>query len=136
MNLPYAFHSVQIKPILDKFEKLAGGAIFNKPTITVILPLLSQVIETNGVFNPAYLSRYVHEPVNFTDAIRAAADIGLLDMKIAFVEVNLYLVCTAMIKVTFRNSNLGVPSLHKAEDPWKTLLKSLCSLYDTGLNID
>lgn len=44
--------------------------------------------------------------------------------------------CTFMIKATLESFALGVPSLHKAEDSWKTLSKSLCSLYCTGLSLD
>ena len=136
MDLPYAFHSAQIDPILDDFEKLAGGAIFNKPTIPVISPLLCQAIETNDVFNPVYLSRHAREPVNFASAVQAATNTGLLDTKTAFIEIGAHAVCTVMIKASLESVALGVPSLHKAEDSWKTLSKTLCSLYRSGLNID
>lgn len=136
MDLPYAFHSLQIDPILAEFEEIAGGAIFNKPTTPVISPLLRRVVETDGVFNPEYLSRHARKPVNFLGAIRAAADTGAISTKTAFVEIGAHPVCTVMIKSILESCTLGVPSLHKAENSWNTLSKSLCSLYSTGLSID
>ena len=41
-----------------------------------------------------------------------------------------------MIKSTVKINGSGIPSLYKGENPWKTLSKSLCTLYCAGLNID
>ncbi|KAL8724793.1 MAG: hypothetical protein Q9166_007750 [cf. Caloplaca sp. 2 TL-2023] len=137
MDLPYGFHSQQIEPILTESKELARGAVFHKPAIPVISSLLARVVETDGVFNPEYLSRHAREPVNFMGAVQAAADAGVLNPKRSvFVEIGAHPVCTAMIKTSLEIESLGVPSLHKTEDPWKTLSKSLCSLYSTGLDID
>ena len=136
IDLPYAFHSKQIDPILSDFKDSARNVVFNKPNTPVISPLLSQVIKNEGSFSPEYLSRHAREPVNFNDAIWEAAKTGVLDSKTAFIEIGPHPVCTAMIKSIFETSALGVPSLHRGENPWKTLSKSLCSLYSTGLSID
>ncbi|KAI4171110.1 MAG: hypothetical protein LQ343_004522 [Gyalolechia ehrenbergii] len=137
MDLPYAFHSRQIEPILTEFEEFAEGAIFHKPTIPVVSSLLARVVDTDGVFNPKYLSRHASEPVNFVGAVQAAADAGVLHPKrTVFVEVGAHPVCTAMIRTSLESDFLGVPSLHKAEDAWKTLSKSLCALFSTGLDLD
>ena len=136
MDLPYAFHSAQIDPILKDFEEIAQGAIFNKPRIPVISSLLCQVINNEGAFSPEYLSRHAREPVNFMGAIQEAAGTGVLDPKTAIVEIGAHPVCIPMINTILEIHSQGVPSLHKGEDPWKTLSKSLCSLYSAGLSID
>lgn len=136
LKLPYAFHSAQLEPILDDFEELATAAIFNKPTIPVISPLLSQVIDTEDVFNSHYLRRHAREPVNFVDAVQEAAGSGFLDAKTIFIEIGPYPICSTMIKACLGTDISAVPSLHKAEGAWKTLSQSLCSLHCAGLPID
>lgn len=137
MDLPYAFHSMQIDPLLIEFKELAEGAIFHRPAIPVISSLLSRVVGPNdSVFDAEYLSHHARKPVNFMGAVQAATDSGVLNPRTAFVEIGAHPVCSAMIKATLDSDSLGVPSLHKAEDPWKTLSKSLCSLYSIGLSID
>ncbi|KAL8939701.1 MAG: hypothetical protein Q9216_003215 [Gyalolechia sp. 2 TL-2023] len=137
MDLPYAFHSLQVEPILTEFEGLAAGAIFHKPTIPVVSSFLGRLVDTDGVFSPKYLSDHARAPVNFLGAVRAAADAGVFDPKrTIFVEIGAHPVCTAMIRSSLDSDFLGVPSLHKAEDAWKTLSNSLCSLFSTGLDID
>lgn len=136
MDLPYAFHSAQIEPVLEDFESVAGGATFSKPRIPVISTLLGEVVETEGVFNPAYLCRQAREPVDFAEAVRSATDSGTLNPKTVFVEIGPHPICSNMVKASLDNNPLTVASLHKAESPWMTLSKSLCSLHCTGLEID
>lgn len=136
LDVPYAFHSPQIEPILTRFEELATGAVFKKPRVPVICPLLGQVVKDEGVFNPQYLSRHAREPVNFMKAVLAAESEGVLNAKAAFIEIGPHPLCTKMIKATVEINGSGIPSLHKGENPWKTLSKSLSILYCAGLNID
>ena len=136
LDLPYAFHSAQIEPILEDLEHVAGGVIFNKANVPVISPLLSQVVETDGTFNSAYICRHARETVNFHDAVKAAFNQGFLDSKTVFVELGPHPICSGMIKATLGPDICTVASLRKAEDAWKTLSTSLCSLHCTGLNID
>lgn len=136
LDVPYAFHSSQIEPILGAFEELAKGAVFKKPRVPVICPLLGRVIEDEGVFNPKYLCRHAREPVNSMNAVLAAESGALLNAKTALIEIGPHPLCTKMIKSTVEINGSGIPSLYKGENPWKTLSKSLCILYCAGLNID
>lgn len=135
-DVPYAFHSAQIKPVLTQFEELANAAVFRKPRVRVICPLLGQVVEDEGVFNAQFVSRHAREPVNFMEAVVAAESAGVLNAKTALIEIGPHPICTKMIKATVEINGSGIPSLHKGENPWKTLSKSLSILYCAGLNID
>ncbi|MCJ1252097.1 hypothetical protein MMC30_009335 [Trapelia coarctata] len=136
LNLPYAFHSAHIEPILEDLGNLADGAIFNKPTIPVISPLLGQVVKNDGIFDSTYISRHARETVKFFDAIEAAFDHGTVNKETIFIELGPHPACSSMIKATLGSRVCTVASLHKAEDVWKTLSTSLCSLHCTGLPID
>lgn len=136
MNLPYAFHSKQIDPALGDFEKIAGGAIFNKPNVPVISSLLGEVVEENGVFGPSYLRRQAREPVNLTEALEAASDNGFISNKTAFVEIGPHPICSSMVKAILGGDIMTASSLKKADNPWKTVSQSLCSLHGLGLEVD
>ncbi|KAJ4291933.1 hypothetical protein N0V90_009831 [Kalmusia sp. IMI 367209] len=136
LNLPYAFHSAQVEPILDTFEELASGVVFSAPTIPVISPLLGEVVESEGVFNAPYLCRHARETVNFVEALETAKSESFVADKTIFVEVGPHPICTGMVKSTFSPSITAVGSLNKSEDSWKSLSKSLVSLHTAGVLVD
>ncbi|MGG6499330.1 UNVERIFIED_CONTAM: hypothetical protein NY603_41065, partial [Bacteroidetes bacterium 56_B9] len=35
LNVPFAFHSAQVDPILEQFKKVASAVTFNKPIVPV-----------------------------------------------------------------------------------------------------
>lgn len=136
LDLPYAFHSAQVEPILDSFEAIAEGVVFDTPRIPLISPLLSKVICDSEDLDATYLRRHAREPVNFLDAVRVAQDEGILDAKTVCVEIGPHPICSAMIKSTLETENIMVPSFRKSEDPWKTLSTSMCLVHCTGLRIN
>lgn len=136
LNLPYAFHSAQIDPVLEEFEDLASGVVFNAPTIPVISPLLHEVVEDVGVFDPLYLCRHARETVNFFEALENAKLEGFIAEKTVFVEVGPHPICSGMIKKTFSPLVNTVGSLNKSDNCWKSLSKSLISLHTAGVPVD
>ena len=136
LDLPYAFHSAQIEPILEDFKSLARGIIFSKPRIPVISPLLKEVVNVEGVFSPDYLCRQARGTIYFAETVRLASENGILDHKTVFVEIGPHPICSNMVKASLDHNPLTVASLHKAEIPWATLSKGLCSLHCRGFRID
>lgn len=136
LDLPYAFHSAQVEPILDAFETVADGVVFDAPRIPVISPLLGKVLYDSEDLDATYLRRHAREPVNFFDAVRVAQDEGILDAKTLCVEIGPHPICSTMIKTTMETENLTVPSLRKSEDPLKTLSTSVCLVHCSGLRIN
>ena len=52
LDIPYAFHSSQVDPILESYEMIAkNGVIFKAPNLPVISPLLSRVIFDDKTIN-------------------------------------------------------------------------------------
>lgn len=136
LDLPYAFHSAQVEPILDSFQSIADGVVFNPARIPVISPLLGKVLHDGEELDATYLRRHAREPVNFLDAVRLAQDEGILDAKTVCVEVGPHPICSAMIKSILETENVMVPSLRKSEDPWMTLSRSVCLVHCSGLQIN
>ncbi|MBE3044974.1 acyltransferase domain-containing protein, partial [Candidatus Bathyarchaeota archaeon] len=135
LNVPFAFHSAQVDPILDAFEKLSQSVKFKKPTVAVMSPLLGQLLGDKSV-NPQYLRNHAREAVNILGALVSAQESGAIDEKTVWLEVGPHPVCANMAKAAFGGTTIAVPTLRRNEPTYKVLSASLCTLHSAGLNID
>lgn len=136
LQVPFAFHSSQVDPVLKDFEDAARGITFNKPDVPVISPLLNAVVTDNGTFDAAYLARHCRLTVNFLGGLQAAKENGAITGDSLFVEIGSHPICSGMLKATFGPSITAVPSLRRGEDAWKVVCGSVCTLHMAGLDID
>ncbi|TLD19516.1 Calcium/calmodulin-dependent protein kinase type I [Venturia nashicola] len=136
LNVPFAFHSAQVDPILEQFKTAAAGVTFNKPAIPVLSPLTGEVIREAGIIGPDYLARHARETVNFWSALSQAQEDKVFDAKTAWLEVGAHPVCSGMVRASLGGAPVTAPSLRRNEDPWKTLSTSLVSLYLAGVAIN
>lgn len=134
LNLPFAFHSNQVDPILSSFKALAAGVTFHAPRIPVISPLLSDVVSTRGIFNPGYLSDHCRKPVDFLGGLTAGISGGSISDRSIWIEVGAHPICSGMIRSTL--SAPALPTLRREEDPWKTIGETVCGLYTAGVGLD
>ncbi|CAJ2502602.1 Uu.00g099960.m01.CDS01 [Anthostomella pinea] len=135
LKVPFAFHSAQVEPILDDFERLARSVNFETPKIPVISPLLGKLVEDEPI-NPAYLRNHAREAVNFLGGLVSAQQSGVIDEKTVWLEVGPHPVCAGMVKAAFGNSTIATPSLRRNEATYKTLSSTLCTLHSAGMNLD
>lgn len=132
----YAFHSAQVATILEPLMESARSVSFAKPTVPVISPLLQEVVTGGNVIGPEFLARHARETVNFLGGITAGKREGLVDQTTIWVEVGPTPICSAFIKSSLGSETVTTPSLHKKEDPWRTLSNGLSLLHRKGLQID
>ncbi|KAF2966958.1 hypothetical protein GQX73_g6613 [Xylaria multiplex] len=135
LKVPFAFHSAQVEPILDDFEKLARSVTFHSPNVPIISPLLGKLVE-NEPLDPTYLRNHARDPVNFLGGLVSAQESGVIDEKTVWLEVGPHPVSANMVKAAFGVSTIAVPSLRRKELPYKTLTSTLCTLHSAGLNLD
>ncbi|KAF1952293.1 polyketide synthetase [Byssothecium circinans] len=135
IKVPYAFHSSQVTPILNKFSNDAQGVVFRKPQIPVLSPLFGTTVQDGGVFGPDYLARHAREPVQIMRCLQTASAEGLLTNTAYAIEFGPHPVVSGMIKSTLGTAITTLPTLRRNNDPWDVLTKSLCSLYSAGLPI-
>ena len=137
LEVPYGFHSAQIEPILNDFEKVASGIKFSKPNIPIASTLTSTIVSDIGTFTPQYLLRQAREPVNFLGALQACAKNGKVDEQSVWIEIGPENLCSGMIR-----SSLSVPparilpTMKSKEENWSTTSASLSSGYLVKLPID
>lgn len=135
LDVPYAFHSAQVDPVLAEFETLASTVPFHKPTVPYMSPLLSKTVNEDGVLNGSYVTRATRECVNYQGAIEAARDANVVNDSTIWIEVGAHPACAGMIKQTVGSHAIAVPSLRKDVDTWKVLTSSIESLYEAGVDI-
>lgn len=135
LNVPFAFHSAQVEPILDDFEKLAMNATFHPAKVPVISPLLGKMVESEPI-GPAYLRNHAREAVNFLGGLVSAQQSAIIDEKTIWLEIGPHPICANMVKAAFGATTIAVPTVRRKESPYKTLTASLCTLHSAGVNFD
>lgn len=84
LNVPYAFHSPQVEPILDEFLQLSSQrVVYHPPSVPVLSPLMARTVSAGekGQLDGKYLTRACRNPVVFFAAIEAAMRAGVVDQK-------------------------------------------------------
>ncbi|KAL1963919.1 hypothetical protein VTN77DRAFT_7725 [Rasamsonia byssochlamydoides] len=136
LDIPFAFHSAQVDPILESFEVAAGSIRYKMPSIPYISPLLGQVISDGAILGASYLTRACRNAVNFQGALETAKAASIVDDRTVWLEIGSHPACSGMVKGTLGSQTLTIPSLRKGTDTWKVIASGLESLYLNGIEID
>lgn len=147
LNIPYAFHSAQVDPILSEFEQLASdGATFHAPKVAYLSPLLACVIPVGDseTLNASYLRAASRNRVDFCGALRAAISVLCAGKQLTsdithsfqWLEIGAHSVCSNMVKSTLGTQSQAVASLRQSMDAYKTLTAAVQSLFLAGIDVD
>ncbi len=135
LKVPYAFHSSQVKPVLEGFQADAIGVTFYKPKIPVLCPLESSVVNDSQTFGPKYLSNHCRQPVNILGAVNAAKALGIVTEKSFAIEIGPQPVVSGMLKAILGSQVTALPSLQRNKDTWPLLTAALSTIYAAGGDI-
>ncbi|RMJ14368.1 hypothetical protein CDV36_005974 [Fusarium kuroshium] len=136
LDVPFAFHSAQVEPILQEFESKALAMRFYAPSIPYVSPLQSKVISEEGVLNGAYLAKACRHTVDFQAALEATTSSGLCSEKTIWLEIGPHPACSGMVKGTLGSNSSTASTLRKDTDTWKVLATTLEQLHLSGISID
>ena len=134
LDIPFAFHTAQMEPMLDVFEQTAAHVPFKAPSIPVLSPLLAENVFDGKTFNAQYVRRASREQVNFVGALQAAQDQGLIDEKTVWIDVGPHPVCGAFVRSHVSNAKV-VSSLRRNEDNFATISSSIATLHCEGVPV-
>ena len=135
LDIPFAFHTAQIQPVLEPFENIAQHVTFKTPDIPIISPLLGNCVFDGKSVNAKYLSRASREAVDFIGALDAAQDLGIVDSKTLWIDIGPHPVSGGLIGKHFVDSKV-VSSLHREENNFATFANSLANLHCEGVAVD
>lgn len=136
LQLPYAYHSAQMDPVLEEFEAVALEIPFQKLRIMVASTAKSAIIQKEGLINAEFFVEQLRNPVKFLETVQELELQGVANNKTLWIELGPGAVCTSMIK-----NILSAPPEHcltstaRSQDDWETLAKSLAKAYRAGIDI-
>ena len=135
VDVPFAFHTAQVEPMLDKFEEAASHITFKTPCVPVVSPLLGRCVFDGKTINANYVRRACREPVNFVGALKAAEESGIIDKTTLWLEIGPHPVCSTFIKNQFSDAKTA-SSLRRKEDDWLTFANAMAFLHCEGVNVN
>ena len=133
LNVQYAFHSSQVDVIIPEFEEIAKAVDFHVPTIPVISPLLSSVV--NDSIDASYLGRHARDTVNFSGSIAAAQQLGMINDQTVWLELGPHPVCSNFIKAELGARTTTFPTLRKDAPDYKVVGSTLSGLHLAGVQV-
>lgn len=136
LPMPFAFHSMQMDPVLPQYEALARGVTYSTPKVPVASTLLAKVIDAPGTFSAAYLCRQMREKVSFVETVGSIKS-KLVDA--VWLEIGPSQVCGTFVRATLApapSPNSILSTLEKGVSNWACISKCLARLYINGVEID
>ena len=135
LDIPYAFHSAQVDPIIKKWEAVATSVRFEVPLVPYMSPLLGRIVSDGATLGISYLTQACRNAVNFQGALEAAKASSDVDERTMWLEIGSHPICSGMIKGTLGLQSRTLSSLKKNMDTWRVLAGALESLYLNGIDI-
>ncbi|ELR10234.1 hypothetical protein GMDG_04622 [Pseudogymnoascus destructans 20631-21] len=147
LNIPFAFHSAQVDPILSEFERAAGqGVAYHPPVVPFLSPLLAKLVPAGDehTLNASYLTAACRGTVDFKGALEAfataQAEDGSLVLGAAertiWLEIGPHPICTGMVKGTLGSHVKTATTLRQNVEVYKTLSATIEVLYLAGVEVN
>ena len=136
LELPFAFHSPQMDPILDDVRSIASNVKFLAPTVPIASTLLGSLVRDEGNMTADYLARQARKPVRFQEALYSLRSDGIVSDDTLWVEVGAHPLCHSMVRSTLGLSpTKALPTLKRDEDNWSTISKSVSNAFNYGAKV-
>ncbi|KAM0351780.1 hypothetical protein ACHAPU_002292 [Fusarium lateritium] len=135
LDIPFAFHSSQVEPILDELQQLASHVEFREPEMTMVSTLLGEIVTADSI-GPQYITRHCRETVNFLGAIQAAETAGVINTTSVCIEIGAHPILASKVKSIVGRDLRCYASLRRGEYMFKALADSVCGLHLAGQAIN
>lgn len=134
LDVPFAFHTAQMDPMLKAFEETAKHVPFKTPSVPIISPLLKDIVFNGKSINAKYLSHASRDLVNFPRALEAGQDLGVFDDNTVWLDIGPHPICASLIRSCLPKAKV-VSSLRKNEDNFATIAGSPALLHTKGISV-
>ncbi|KAL2834295.1 hypothetical protein BDW59DRAFT_178759 [Aspergillus cavernicola] len=131
VDVPFAFHTAQMDPILAGLAQVAESVHFKTPSIPILSPLLKSAVFDGKTINSRYLCRATRESVHFAGAVEAAQELGMVNKHTVWVDIGPHPICAGFVRSLIPNARV-VSSCRQNEDNFTTMAKSLVTLHLAG----
>lgn len=127
MDVPYAFHSPAMDPILEPLQALGRSIRFAQPTIPVISNVFGRLFEEED-FSSNYFALHARQPVRFTEGLLNLQSRELLDGAV-FLEIGPQPTTIPMLRSSIHSDSCTyLSTLQKGQDAWTSISLTLAAI--------
>ncbi|ORY65436.1 uncharacterized protein BCR38DRAFT_432775 [Pseudomassariella vexata] len=127
LDVPYAFHSPAMDPILQPLQELGRSIKFKRPTIPVISNVFGRIFEEDD-FSSDYFALHARQPVHFSEGLMSLQSRELLDDSV-FLEIGPQPTTIPMLRSSiYSQSCTYLNTLQKGQDAWASISSTLAAI--------
>jgi iterative type I PKS product template protein len=127
LNVPYAFHSPAMDPIIGRLHTLGTSTKFSQPTIPIFSNVFGRLFEEHD-FSSSYFALHARQPVRFAECLQDLQSREILDGAV-FVEVGPHITTLPLVRSTIRlDSCHYLGTLKSGQDAWNSLTITLAAI--------
>nr|XP_046211019.1 mycocerosic acid synthase [Oncorhynchus gorbuscha] len=132
LDVPAAYHSHMMDPIVDHIEESIGSLTANKMDCELFSTVTGDMY-THGDFSTGrYWARNIREPVSFEHTLKAATK----DQKnVVFVEIGPRRALQRYVQETLGNDTIVLSSVQPEKDH-ETMLTTVSKVFEQGVHVD
>jgi acyl transferase domain-containing protein len=135
-QVPYAYHTSQVDPILASLSAVAIGVQFAKPAIPVISPTCGRVLTSQEDFGSDFVVRHCRNKVDMLSALQSAKEMQLLDERMMGIELGPEPIVIKMVKDVAGSAFRTFASCRRDESSLDLIATALAEFYTAGANIN
>nr|XP_046227978.1 highly reducing polyketide synthase cm3B [Scatophagus argus] len=135
LNVPAAYHSHMMDPILDDIEKSIDHLDANNKECKLFSTVSGNSYSDGDFKTGRYWARNIREPVLFEHTLRAAIKDMQSRRNVVFVEIGPRKVLQRNIHETLGNNTIVLSSVLPGRD-YDTILSTVAKLFELGINVD
>ncbi|XP_069552538.1 phthioceranic/hydroxyphthioceranic acid synthase [Brachyistius frenatus] len=135
LDVPAAYHSHSMDPVLDDIERSIGRLDVNNLECHLFSTVTGDEC-SDGVFRTGtYWAKNIREPVLFEQTLRAVMKGKQSTKNVVFVEIGPRRALQRNICETLGNDTVVLSSVHPEKD-CDTILSTVAKLFELGINVD
>lgn len=126
IDVPYAFHTPAMDPILEPLQALGRSIRFSRPTIPVMSNVYGRLFE-DGDLSSDYFALHARQPVRFSD--------GLLNLQsrvldgTVFIEIGPHPTTLPMVRSSILSDSCTyLGTLRRGQDAWNSISEALAAI--------
>ena len=127
LDVPYAFHSMAMDPIILPLHDLGQSVSLKLPRIPVVSNALGRLLRKEDLHSE-YFASHARQPVRFADGLSDLESKNMLSNRV-FLEIGPHPSTLPLLNSwPTTNSSKFVPTLRKGQDAWTTISTALAEL--------
>ncbi|KAM6900477.1 phthioceranic/hydroxyphthioceranic acid synthase [Xenentodon cancila] len=135
LDVPAAYHSPMMDPVLDDIERSINGLNVNNTECKLLSTVTGERHSDDDFISGSYWAKNIREPVLFEQALHAAVRDIQSKGNVVFVEIGPRRALEKYIHETLGNDTSVLPSVQPEKD-FDTISSTVAKVFELGVNVD